>query len=970
MALELHLLGAPRLEQDGEPVGSDTRKALAMLAYLVVTGEYHTRDALAALLWPEMDEDRARAALRRTLSSLKTAVGESTLYITREGVGLDPDADLWSDIVAFEQSLARAARHTHTPGALCASCVADLEAAVELYHDDFMAGFSLRDSAEFDTWQSVQTEGYRRQLSTALGDMVQFYSRQGEWARAIEHNRRWLAVDPLREEAHRWLMKLHAWKGDRDLALRHYRDVVRLFDEELGVQPLPETTAVYEAIQEGALALPAPVSVGAGTGPPAFEPAASTLDSALGAPLGREAAWADLVACYEAIGATGRLAAIAGETGIGKTRLAEAFLAYGRYLGATTVQASFYEGEAHLAYAPFAAALRALLAQPPAAARLADIPEHWLSEVTRLVPELQPTLNLPPPRWEPNSPGAQARFFAAVSEVLCHLLAGASPGILFLDDAHWADAASLDLLAYLTRRLADLPVLILVAWTDDQLSGEHRLRRLQAEAQRRGAAQLVELERWRPEDVAALVAAAGYEGDEAEAISARLYRETEGLPYFVVEYLAALPNAGDIWAMPQSVRDLLAARVAAVEQTGLQLLQTAAVIGRSFNYDIVWTASGRSEDEVVDGLETLLAHGLIREDAMRSPGEASADVRYDFAHQQLRSLVYDETNLARRRLLHRRVATAMQSPARGSAGEAATSLIGYHFRLGGSESEAAVYYRRAADHARSLYANREALGHYQTALALGHPATAELHEAGGDMHLLLGEYTAALHAYESAAALLAGRPLGRVEQKIGRVYERRGDFELADSHFCAALEHGQQAAQADDRVALLTDRSRAAYRLGRLDGAAELAEEALALAVDAGDPAAEAQVRNTLGILAHNRGELDIAREHLTRSLQLAETTGSITARVAALNNLARLAAAGDRINDALTYLTQALALCQQQGDRHHEAALYNNRADLLHAVGREEEAMQSLKQAVTIYAEIGLESGDWQPEIWKLEEW
>ena len=112
------------------------------------------------------------------------------------------------------------------------------------------------------------------------------------------------------------------------------------------------------------------------------------------------------------------------------------------------------------------------------------------------------------------------------------------------------------------------------------------------------------------------------------------------------------------------------------------------------------------------------------------------------------------------------------------------------------------------------------------------------------------------------------------------------------------------------------------------------------------------------------------ARDHLGQSLALSEETGSPAARVAALNNLAHLYAGSDDAATALNLLEQALTLCRQQGDRHHEAALLNHRADVLHQIGRQEEAMASLKESVAIYAEIGLEAGDWQPEIWKLTEW
>jgi tetratricopeptide (TPR) repeat protein len=255
----------------------------------------------------------------------------------------------------------------------------------------------------------------------------------------------------------------------------------------------------------------------------------------------------------------------------------------------------------------------------------------------------------------------------------------------------------------------------------------------------------------------------------------------------------------------------------------------------------------------------------------------------------MRVLVYDSANLARRRLLHRRIAAALQSRARGPAGEASASLIGYHFRLGGQDAAAADYYRRAGDHARALYANREALDHYQTALALGHPDAAELHEAVADLCTLLGEYGAALQAYESAAALAPETALGRLEHKLGQVYERRGNWELAESHFRRALES-----------------------------------------------------RNTLGILARHEGDPAAAREQLERSLALAEAGDMVAARVAALNNLAGMYEAEGQTDAALALLDQAIDLCVRQGDRHHEAALYNHRADVLHRAGQEAQAMDN----------------------------
>ncbi|MEZ4518597.1 MAG: tetratricopeptide repeat protein, partial [Chloroflexota bacterium] len=486
------------------------------------------------------------------------------------------------------------------------------------------------------------------------------------------------------------------------------------------------------------------------------------------------------------------------------------------------------------------------------------------------------------------------------------------------------------------------------------------------DTQRTGNGHLIELQRWRAEDVAALVVASENATDLPENISERLYDETEGLPYLVVEYLNVLKTgAADDWTMPQTVHDLLTGRLADLDQTALQLLQTAAVIGRSFDYDNLWNASGRSEEEVVTGLGQLLARGLIRE----APGTDGYALCYDFSHQQLRSVVYEGVHLARRRLLHRRIATALAVHSNTAPAGSIASQIGYHYHAAGQDNLAAEQYCLAGEFAQSLYANREALGHYETALALGYPSTVELNEAIGDLHTLLGEYNAALHAYESAAARADEVALAQLEHKLGQVYERRGDWELAESHLCAALEAGRPD-QAARRALINVDRSRVAHRSGDPDTATDLATEALSLAEASGDRLAEALAHNALGILARQQGNPKEARDHLTRSLALAEEIGSESARIAALNNLARLHAELDDTAAALDLLEQALQLCRQRGDRHHEAALLNHRADVLHQAGQENEAMSSLKEAVAIYAEIGLEAGDWQPEIWKLTEW
>ena len=235
------------------------------------------------------------------------------------------------------------------------------------------------------------------------------------------------------------------------------------------------------------------------------------------------------------------------------------------------------------------------------------------------------------------------------------------------------------------------------------------------------------------------------------------------MPFLLVEYLNSL-GADPDWALPAGARELLLARLEPVSETGRQVLAAAAVIGRSFAVDTVRAASGRGDEETVGALEELVRRGLVRE----------GRYDYDFAHEQLRRLVAEETSLARRRLLHGRVADALPGP---------FAEIARHLQLAGRDAEAAAAYRRAAEHARSLFANAEALEHLRAALAVGDPEPASLHAAIGDLQTLQGEYAAALASYETAAARrpAGGRRRHRAPDRPGPPPARRvgaGDREL------------------------------------------------------------------------------------------------------------------------------------------------------------------------------------------------
>jgi len=964
--LNLFFLGPPRIERDGIQVSPDTRKATALLARLVMAGERLPRDLLATFFWPESNEKRAKAALRRTLSDLKATVGgDEALMISRDALGVNFD-NIWCDVLAFQEAVALVKSHGHTHG-LCDGCLEQAEEAVTLYRDDFLAGFTLRDSESFDDWQLQEAEYLRREFATLLERLIEEKEVSGAFMEAIPLAQKWLKLDPLREEAHRRLIRLYAWTGQRTAALKQYRECVRILQEELGVSPLEETTALYELVLKEKLP---PPQIEAPPPPEEKETPPPNIQSPPSLPfVGREVELAAMREFFEAAGEDGRLLVLSGEAGIGKTFLAEKFLA--GQGDAAQLHARSYPGETQLTFAPFVQALRDGLRKRDADQRLRSLPPQILAEGARLLPDLVaefPELPAPPPLdW----PGAQGRFYEGVSQVLGTLLAGERPGFLWLDDVQWADSASLDLLAYLIHRWQKRPYHLLVCWRSGDLTGGSALPQLLAGARRNGSGMMISLERLQPQMVAELVDSY-MTGPEMSAnspanrgdFSAHLFAETEGLPFLVTAYLQTTPHeaeAGDaLWIMPPTVRDLFESRLAMVQETERQILQTAAVIGRPCGFSLLQAASGRSDEETIDALEAALAHHLLVEQI--------PELGYDFSHHKLRDLILDDMSLARKRLLHRRVAKILvielgvseKTPSEFAA------RIARHYQQAGLDQKAAAYFFQAAEYARGLFANREALEHYLTALALGYPETCYLHETCGDLHVRLGQYTAALNHFERAA-ISCPQQLSGLEHKIAQVYYRRGDWSAAEYHFQQAEAAAVNLDLTDELARIYIDWGSTAYRSGNSLKAQELLEKARPLAQSA---VSLAQLNNTQGILERHAGHLRAAIAFLSQSLETASQEGLTSLEITAANNLALARGDSGDYEAAFALFDQALRTCRHYGERHWEAALENNLADLYHKCGNEEAAMEHLKAGITIMAEIGREAGDWQPEIWQLSEW
>lgn len=320
--VRVRLFGAPRVERDGAILPFGRQKGMALLAILSAELQPHSREKLLDLLWPLFGPDDARNNLRRELSLLRGVLGGERLLADRQTIALDTAAvsggQLEIDVHTFESLLAEVQAHDDSDDAVCAACAGRLVTAARIYTDHFLAGFALPDSAPFDEWQFFHSERLRGLLATGLRRLAGQREATGQYDAALEYARRWLALDPLHEPAHRALMRLYGMTGQHAAALRQYDTLARALHIELGVAPEPETEALREAVGARRLTAPPtkplPVTTASSHRPPYYLPAETTPF------VGRQQELAALETLLADSGV--RLITIMGVGGMGKTRLA------------------------------------------------------------------------------------------------------------------------------------------------------------------------------------------------------------------------------------------------------------------------------------------------------------------------------------------------------------------------------------------------------------------------------------------------------------------------------------------------------------------------------------------------------------------------------------------------------------------------------------------------------------------------
>lgn len=687
--VEITLFGPPSVVAGGRPVRIPRRQARALLYRLAAQAAPVPRDALCFLFWPDVPDATARRHLTRLLAHLHRDL-PGLIVADSDSAGLNPER-VQSDAAAFELLAGSADEQA-------------LRRAVDLYRGPFLAGFSLPGAPEFESWAFQEQQRLERRYLEILAGLVEAHSSGGRYKEAIALAERYLETNALAEGMHRRLIELYAIAGDRAAALLQYERCVALLERELGVGPLPETEAVYQAVLRNevpARGRPAPA-------PGSVARLASPADSPL---VGRDDAWQALDALFAGARAgVGRAVLLTGEAGIGKSRLMLEF-AEARAGQAVILAAGCYPGAQPVPYLPLVEALRPHLRAERLAGRVDPV---WLAEASALLPELRaafPQLPAPAPATPEQ---ARARLFEALRQLVLGL--GGQDDergpvlLLCLDDLHWADRATLNWLAYLGRHLAGLRALVMGTYRAEEPGAVGDLRR---ELRRATVLAELSLPPLAEEDVARLlrVLAPGRQADDATA--RRLHTISGGNPFFLAEIVRMLPDSGNLdnLPLPATVQEAVRGRVARLSGEAQQVLAAGAVLGPRFAFPLVQATAGRGEGETVEALDELVGHALLLEDQ-----EAND---YRFRHELIRLAVMQDLTVRRRQLLSRRAAQALEASLTGRPRETwPVSRLGQLYAEAGDARRAVPYLIQAGDQARNLYAHDEAVACYQQALPL------------------------------------------------------------------------------------------------------------------------------------------------------------------------------------------------------------------------------------------------------------
>ena len=629
--VRLFLFGGFRLENaSGEVLSISLRKAEALLAYLAMApGKTASREKLAALLWGESDQQRARQSLRQALFALTREFAQAEVSLLRmesQMVSLDPTA-IWVDIGAFQ-------------GLVETGDADQLIDAAACYTGPFLQGFTV-DSTEFDEWQrSLQGRLEEAAIKVFL-DLLGRQEAAGNLESAIEAAQGALRIDLFREDVHRRLMRLYVASGLRSSALHQYRLCTDFLERELGVSPDTETVALYKEILESGPAVPADLEPAEPVEPVSERPRRRGRVGRTGT-VGRAAAMRELERhLHEARDGHGGLVLVTGEAGVGKSRLIDDFVGHLAEREAACAVARGHRAER----THYLGLWSELLSAAALAADGRRDKGHSPEALDRLERFRATRMR------DSDEPDAQRR--TGLYEDIVELIRARSahrPLVLLFDDLQWADEHSLELIEFAVRRLHGAPVLFVAARPAEEF-GQSRLPEPLRDLERDALLSLLEVRPLSREQTAELVrglrqSASGEADPDLEVDE--IWAVSEGNPR-IAEELAARYADGLGLNVPRHFVSELSRAMAPLGQPARELANIASVMGSPIDYDVLRHCAKLDAEVLVQSVESLVAAKVF----------ISVGDSLGFARERIRLALHEDLLPQRRETLHAAIARAI-----------------------------------------------------------------------------------------------------------------------------------------------------------------------------------------------------------------------------------------------------------------------------------------------------------------------
>jgi tetratricopeptide (TPR) repeat protein len=659
-------------------------------------------------------------------------------------------------------------------------------------------------------------------------------------------------------------------------------------------------------------------------------------------------------ALASAVAGSPRTMFVAGEAGVGKTRLVAEFSIRAQAQARVLTGGCFELSGGGLPYGPIVEALRELLRSLDTAARDALLGSGY-AELTRLLPIGQEQHGW---RDQAVSGGsAQARLFELVLHVLDRL-GEQLPVVLVVEDLHWADRSTLDLLTFLVHNLHEERILIVGTYRSDELYGHPHLRAALAELNRSRHIQRVELASFQREELAAQLRGILGAAPPAAMVD-RVFARSEGNAFFVEELVAAGMGAADV-RIPPRLRDVIIGRFEALSEDAKDVLRVVAVAGRRVGHPLVAVASGLPERALLQALREAVAQHFVVGDA--------DDGTYIFRHELAREAIYADLLPGELAQLHAAVARELTADPRLAGDQAATvaAELAHHWYAAHDLPRALTTSIEAARSAVAIYAFAEAQRQLERALELwgrvpdaaamaGVPHEDLLQEAA-DVALGAGDVDQALALVREALAKVdparAPARAGVLQERLGHYLWRWGDSESSLAALAEANRLFASEGASPERARVLAAHGRLLMIAGRYSASRTLCEQAVAMARTIGARREEGNALNTLGVNLTMLGDPDAGVAALLQARSIADELQIVEDAMRAFNNLSTALESTGRLEEAADVMLDGLARARELDlELTAGAPLLANAADQLFMLGRWEEEDHLLRKAPRLEA-------------------